>query len=309
MSTESTPPSSPTDEEHRYRSSKLKALLMRFPPLKRFSNFLGKSEPEDRQDLREVLETAHARDIIDDESFSIIAGTMSFADKSADDIQISRSKMDMINIEWSIETIIDFMIDTAHSRFPVYEGERDNIIGLLLAKDLLRNIIAPETDVKSILRPAHFVPETKRLNQLLKEFKETRSHLALVIDEYGSITGLVTMEDILEEIVGDIEDEYDEEAEQTIFPESDVAWRIMAFTAIDDFNEELHATIPEDEHDTIGGWLASELDHIPKRGDSYRYNDLRFYVLRADEKRALWLHVRRSPITTEIDTKKENDDK
>lgn len=304
MSTEPIPPS-PTGENN--KPSALKDLLRRFSPLKRFSNYLGKSEPEDRQDLREVLQTAHARDILDDESYSIIAGTMSFADKSADDIQISRSKMDLINIDWPIEEIIDFVIDTAHSRFPVYQGERDNIIGLLLAKDLLHIIVQADIDIKQLLRPAHFVPETKRLNQLLKEFKETRSHLALVIDEYGSITGLVTMEDILEEIVGDIEDEYDEEAEQTIFPESDVAWRIMALTHIDDFNETLNAQIPDDEHDTIGGWLASELDHIPKRGDHYKYNDLRFYVLRADEKRALWLHVRRSPVVA--DTKKDNGDK
>ncbi|AVL70415.1 magnesium/cobalt efflux protein [Oligella urethralis] len=296
MSTESLPPS-PTDDDN--RSSSLKGILKRISPLRRFSNYLGKAEPEDRQDLREVLQTAHARDILDDESYSIIAGTMSFADKTCDDIQISRSKMDLINIDWSIQEIIDFVIDTAHSRFPVYEGERDNIIGLLLAKDLLRIIIQPELDIKQLLRPAHFVPESKRLNQLLKEFKETRSHLALVIDEYGSITGLVTMEDILEEIVGDIEDEYDEESEQTIFPESDVAWRIMALTPIEDFNKIVGAHIPEDEHDTIGGWLASELDHIPKRGDSFNFEDLRFYVLRADEKRAQWIHVRRSPVAVE----------
>ncbi len=307
MSTEPNPPSPTTDEDH--RPSKLRGLLKRFPPFKRFTNYLGNAEPEDRQDLRDVIQNAHAKDILDDESYSIIAGTMSFADKSVDDIQISRSKMDMINIEWSIEEIVDFMIDTAHSRFPVYDSERDNIIGLLLAKDLLRKLVEPEVDIKSLLRPAHFVPETKRLNQLLKEFKETRSHLALAIDEYGSITGLVTMEDILEEIVGDIEDEYDNEVEQTIFPESDVAWRIMAFTPIEDFNKALNADIPEDEHDTIGGWLSSELDQIPKRGDSYKYADLRFYVLRADEKRAQWLHVRRSPISTDEKAKKENGSK
>lgn len=307
MSTEPNPPSPTTEEDQ--RPSRLRGLLKRFPPFQRFSNYLGNSEPEDRQELRDVIQSAHAKDILDDESYSIIAGTMSFADKSVDDIQISRSKMDMVNIEWSIEEIVDFMIDTAHSRFPVYEGERDNIIGLLLAKDLLRKLVDSEVNIKSLLRPAHFVPETKRLNQLLKEFKETRSHLALVIDEYGSITGLVTMEDILEEIVGDIEDEYDDEAEQTIFPESDVAWRVMAFTPIEDFNEALKANIPDDEHDTIGGWLSSELDQIPRRGDSYKYADLRFYVLRADEKRAQWLHVRRSPIVTDAESKKENGNK
>lgn len=291
MSKEST--SSTTDEEH--RSSKFKGILKRLTPLQRFSHYLGKAEPEDQQELREVIASAHAKEILDDEAFSIIAGTMSFADKTVDDIQISRSHVDAINIEWPIEEIIDFMIDTAHSRFPVYEGERDNIIGLLLAKDLLVKIIQPEVDVRSLIRPAHFVPETKRLNQLLKEFKETRNHFAMVIDEYGSITGLITMEDILEEIVGDIEDEYDEEAEQTIFPESDMAWRVMAFTQIDDLNEAINANIPDDEHDTIGGWLASELENIPKRGDSYKYEDLTFYVLRADEKRAQWLHIRRSP--------------
>lgn len=255
-------------------------------------------EPEDREDINELLNTAHARGILDQDTHKMVLGSISFTEKIASDIMVSRSKMDCVDIQQDIKELVPFIIETAHSRFPVYEEERDNIIGILLAKDLLRYVSNPEQNIRSLVRPAYFVPETKPLKNLLQEFKTTRNHLAIVVDEYGSITGLVTMEDILEQIVGEIEDEYDEEAEQTIFPESINSWRVMGVSTIKQLNETLQSHIPEDEYDTIGGWLASELDHIPKRGDSYAFEDLKFKVLRADEKRAQWIHIRRTPMPT-----------
>ncbi|NEN76422.1 CBS domain-containing protein [Pelistega sp. NLN82] len=252
-------------------------------------------EPEDREDINEILTSAHTRGIIDQDVYKMVLGSISFSEKIASDIMVSRSKMDCIDINQPIKELVPFIIETAHSRFPVYEDERDNIIGLLLAKDLLRYVVNPDLDIRSLIRPAYFVPETKPLNNLMQEFKTTRNHIALVVDEYGSLTGLVTMEDLLEQIVGEIEDEYDEEAEQTIFPESAHSWRVMGISMIRNLNEELKSHIPEDEHDTIGGWLASTLDHIPKRGDTYTFENLTFKVLRADEKRALWIHIRRTP--------------
>ena len=292
MSTDPYPSAAESDSKTATKTKFSDKLLGSFKQL-----FKGK-EPEDREDIHELLNTAHEREIIDDDVHAMVLGSISFSEKIVSDIMVSRSKMDMVDVDQPIPDLVAFIINTAHSRIPVYEEERDNVIGLLLAKDLLRHLTDPSITIKELIRPAYFVPETKDLNSLLKEFKKTRNHIAIVIDEYGSVTGLVTMEDVLEQIVGDIEDEYDEEAEQSVFPESETSWRVMGSTDICDFNQIIQSNIPEDEYDTIGGWLASELDHIPKRGDSYDFQDLRFKVLRANEKRALWIHVRRLPNTT-----------
>lgn len=289
MSTDPYPSAAESDSKTATKSSFSRSLM------ERLKHLMKGKEPEDREDIHELLNAAHEREIIDDDVHAMVLGSISFAEKIVSDIMVSRSKMDMVDVDQPIQELVNFIISTAHSRFPVYEGERDNVIGLLLAKDLLRHMIDPTITVRELVRPAYFVPETKDLNNLLQEFKKTRNHIAIVIDEYGSITGLATMEDVLEQIVGDIEDEYDEEAEQSVFPESDSSWRVMGSTDISNLNEIIASHIPEDEYDTIGGWLASELDHIPKRGDSYDYQDLRFKVLRANEKRALWIHIRRLP--------------
>lgn len=286
-------PSQATQDNKQAKHSFFHRLTQKFKGL-----FSLQHEPEDREDINELLNTAHARGIIDQDTHKMVLGSISFTEKIASDIMVSRSKMDCVDIQQPIQELVPFIIETAHSRFPVYEEERDNIIGILLAKDLLRYVTNPEQNIRSLVRPAYFVPETKPLKNLLQEFKTTRNHLAIVVDEYGSITGLVTMEDILEQIVGEIEDEYDEEAEQTIFPESASSWRVMGISTIKQLNEILQSHIPEDEYDTIGGWLAAELDHIPKRGDTYAFEDLKFKVLRADEKRAQWIHIRRTPIIT-----------
>ncbi|NLY63612.1 MAG: CBS domain-containing protein [Alcaligenaceae bacterium] len=283
-------PSSEADPESKSAKKNISRTL-----LQRLKSLLGQSEPEDREDIQEILSTAHEKEILDDDSYTMVLGSISFAEKSVSDIMVPRSRMDMLDASQTLQELLPMIIDTAHSRFPVYENERDNIIGILLAKDLLRLFSDQDLDYHKLIRPAYFVPETKKLNQLLADFKETRNHIAIVIDEYGSVTGLLTMEDLLEQIVGDIEDEYDEDAEQTIFPESDIAWRVMAITDIKDFNQTIHTNISDEEYDTIGGWLAAELDHIPQRGDVYDYDNLRFRVLRADARRALWLHVKRLP--------------
>jgi len=255
---------------------------------------LVRREPEDREGIKAVLEAAHDRSLIDSESYTMIKGALAVSEQTAGDIMVPRSRMDMLDIAQPLQALLPVVIETAHSRFPVYEGERENIIGILLAKDLLHCMLDPALDLRSLVRPAVFIPESKRLNVLLREFRSNRNHLAVLIDEHGGISGLVTMEDVLEQIVGAIEDEFDDDGEQTIFAEGEGVWRVMATTDIADFNAELHAQLPDDEYDTVGGWLAAELDRIPRRGDTAQHGDLRIEVLRADARRALWLRVRRA---------------
>jgi len=250
-------------------------------------------EPEDREGIKSVLEAAHDRELIDDQSYSMIRGALAVSEQTAGDIMVPRSRMDILDIAQPLPYLLSAVIEAAHSRFPVYEGDRDNIVGMLMAKDLLRCMVEPGLDVRSLVRPAVFIPESKRLNVLLHEFRRNRNHLAIVIDEHGGISGLVTMEDVLEQIVGAIEDEFDEDAEQTIFAEGSDVWRVLAATDIEQFNQALGADLPDDEYDTVGGWLGGALDRIPRRGDVHERNDLRIEVIRADARRALWLRVRR----------------
>lgn len=259
-------------------------------------------EPEDRDSIKAALDSAHERDLIDAESYSMIKGALDVSESTVSDIMVPRSRMDMLDIAQPLPYLLSAIIDAAHSRFPVYEDERENIIGILLAKDLLRCMLEPDLDLRSLVRPAVFIPESKRLNVLLREFRINRNHLAIVIDEHGGTSGLITMEDVLEQIVGDIEDEYDVDGEQTIFPESDASWRVTATTDIDHFNETLKAALPEDDYDTVGGWLAAELGRIPRRGDTVERDGLAIEVVRADARRALWLRVRRSIVTPPADT-------
>jgi len=252
-------------------------------------------EPEDREGIKSVLEAAHDRQLIDDQSYSMIRGALAVSEQTAGDIMVPRSRMDTLDIGQPLPYLLSSVIDAAHSRFPVHEGDRDNIVGILLAKDLLRCMVEPGLDLRALVRPAVFIPESKRLNVLLHEFRRNRNHLAIVIDEHGGISGLVTMEDVLEQIVGAIEDEYDEDAEQTIFPDGPDAWRVLATTDIARFNEAFGTALPDAEYDTVGGWLAGELGRIPRRGDVHEYAELHIEVVRADARRALWLKVRRGP--------------
>ena len=285
--------SQPTDTEPRPAKTASKSLLARLVSRIR-------PEPEDREDIRALLQGAHERQIIDDDSFAMIAGALDVANQTAGDIMVPRSKMDLLDIGKPLPELLPEIIETGHSRFPIYENDRDNIVGILLAKDLLLTITNPAIDLRPLIRPAVFIPESKRLNVLLHEFRNNRNHLAIVVNEHGGTAGLVTMEDVLEQIVGDIEDEFDEEAEKTIFQTGSNNWRAMGVTEIDVFNRAFNTTLPNDDYDTLGGWITAELGQIPKRGDTINREGLNITVVGADAKRVLWLNIQHdeNPILT-----------
>ena len=258
--------------------------------LARLAAFL-RPEPEDREDIKAVLEAAHDRQVLDGESYAMISGALEVANQTVADIMVPRSKMDMLDIGKPLAELLPEIIETGHSRFPIYETERDNIVGILLAKDLLLSLTNPSIDLRSLVRPAVFIPETKRLNVLLHDFRSSRNHLAIVINEHGGTSGLVTMEDVLEQIVGDIEDEYDEDAEKTIFQTGTNSWRAMGETEIEIFNRAFNTSLPNDDYDTLGGWFTSQLGRIPRRGDTLDFEGLNMTVVGADAKRVLWLHI------------------
>jgi magnesium and cobalt transporter len=244
-------------------------------------------EPENRAELLEILHDAHARNLIDADALSMIEGVFQVSDLSARDIMIPRSQMDMVDIAKPIEAWLPMVLETAHSRFPAVEGERDKVVGILLAKDLLRYYAEESFDVRDMLRPAVFIPESKRLNVLLRDFRANRNHMAIVVDEYGGVAGLLSIEDVLEQIVGDIEDEYDfDEAEDNILAIQAGAfgprWRVKALTEIEQFNTTLGTGFSDEDVDTIGGLVANHLGRVPRKGDAVDIDNLHFEVLRAD---------------------------
>ena len=257
-------------------------------------------EPENRGELLEILQDAHERNLIDADALSMIEGVFQVSDLSARDIMIPRSQMDMVDISKPIEEWLPMVLETAHSRFPAVEGERDNLVGILLAKDLLRYYAEESFDVRDMLRPAVFIPESKRLNVLLRDFRANRNHMAIVVDEYGGAAGLITIEDVLEQIVGDIEDEYDfDEEEDNILAIKDgthgAKWRVKALTEIAQFNETLEVEFPDEDVDTIGGLVANHLARVPRKGDVFDIEHLRFEVLRADARQVHVLLVEKLP--------------
>ena len=254
---------------------------------------LVRREPEDREGIMTVLDAARARNLIDSDSYSMLKGALAVSEQTVVDVMVPRARMDLLDVSESIADLLPDIIETAHSRFPVFEESRDNIIGIAMTKDLLRHLVDPSLTLRDLVRPAVFIPETKRLNVLLQEFRSNRNHIAVVIDEHGGITGLVTLEDVLEQIVGEIEDEYDVAGEQTIFSDGAQAWRVLATTEIQAFNTALNTKLPDGDYDTVGGWLAHALGRIPHRGDFCLHKDLRIEVMRADARRALWLRVKR----------------
>lgn len=254
---------------------------------------LVRREPEDREGIMAVLDAARARNLIDSDSYSMLKGALAVSEQTVVDVMVPRARMDLLDVSESIADLLPDIIETAHSRFPVFEESRDNIIGIAMTKDLLRHLVDPSLTLRDLVRPAVFIPETKRLNVLLQEFRSNRNHIAVVIDEHGGITGLVTLEDILEQIVGEIEDEYDVAGEQTVFSDGTQAWRVLATTEIQAFNTALNTKLPDGDYDTVGGWLAHALGRIPHRGDFCLHKDLRIEVMRADSRRALWLRVKR----------------
>lgn len=252
--------------------------------------------PDSKDELMETLAEAEDNDIIGAQSRAMLEGVIRMADMTAGDVMVAVSKIDLLNIDASADELMHQVIDTAHSRFPVYEGEKDNIIGILLAKDLLKLQRAPELNIRALLRSPVFVPESKGLNDLLREFKGNRNHLAIVIDEFGRLAGLITIEDVLEEIVGEIEDEFDVQDDQgDIFGLADQTYRISGDTAIErvneTFNVKLLETDSDNQFDTIGGLVAHELGRVPKRGEQAVLNGLSFTVLHTKGGAVKWFKV------------------
>jgi magnesium and cobalt transporter len=262
--------------------------------LERLSALLMR-EPGDRGELTQLLRSAYSRNLLDADALSIIEGALTVSEMAVRDIMVPRAQVDFIDIKEPVEKFVKQVIATAHSRFPVIDQNRDDVIGVLLAKDLLRFYAGEEEfNVREMLRPAVFVPEAKRLNVLLREFRASRNHMAIVIDEYGGVAGLVTIEDVLEQIVGDIEDEYDfDEASDNILPEPGGRHRVKALTQIADFNAAFGTQLSDEAADTIGGYLIKHLGRLPKRGESVVIEGLRFQVLRADSRRVYTLLVDR----------------
>ncbi|MBI4937258.1 MAG: CBS domain-containing protein [Nitrosomonadales bacterium] len=269
--------------------------------LERLSTMLLR-EPEDREQLIALLHSAYERSLLDADALSMMEGVIQVSERQVREIMIPRAQMDVIDISEPPEKFIPFVIETAHSRFPVIEGDKDNIIGILLAKDLLRYYAGEEFDVREMLRPAVFVPEAKRLNVLLRDFRANRNHIALVVDEYGGVCGMVTIEDVLEQIVGDIEDEYDfDEDEDNIISDGKGNWRVKATTEIGDFNETLGTAFSDEECDTVGGLVLKAAGRLPKRGERIAIGEFTFTVLRADSRRLHSLLAERKPIQQEAD--------
>ncbi|MCU0840363.1 MAG: CBS domain-containing protein [Thiobacillaceae bacterium] len=263
--------------------------------LERLTSWLSR-EPDNRDELLELLHAAYEKDLLDADALSMIEGVMQVSVLQVGQIMIPRSRMDVVDINEPPERLLSFVIETAHSRFPAVDGGRDDVVGILLAKDLLRLYTDRNVNLREMLRPAVFIPESKRLNVLLREFRLSRNHMAIVVDEYGGVAGLVTIEDVLEQIVGDIEDEHDAfEAETGILPDAEDSFRVKAQTRIDDFNLTVGAGFSDAEFDTVGGLVSHAFGRLPKRGEAVEIGEFRFQVLRADNRRLHTLRVTRLP--------------
>ncbi|MCW5660709.1 MAG: CBS domain-containing protein [Burkholderiaceae bacterium] len=254
--------------------------------------------PDTRAELIETLADAESRELIAPESRIMLEGVIRMADMIAGDVMVAAPRMDLLDIDAPYDELLEVVIETSHSRFPVYEGQRDNIIGILLAKDLLKLQRAPELNLRTLLRPAVFVPESKNLNELLRDFRSNRNHLAIVIDEFGNTAGLITIEDVLEEIVGEIEDEFDEiQGDQGIYTLADGSQRIAGDADISAVNSVLGVQLPDEAFDTIGGLVAHEHGRVPRRGETVEVGGLAFTVMLTRGGAVRWFKV--SPVHRE----------
>jgi magnesium and cobalt transporter len=250
--------------------------------------------PDSKDELISSLAEAEHRELIEPESRKMLEGVLRMADLTAGDAMVAAPRMDLLDIDAPYDKLLNGVIDTAHSRFPVYEDRRDNIIGILMAKDLLKFQRSPDLNLRTLLRPAVFVPESKGLNELLRDFRSNRNHLAIVIDEFGNTAGLITIEDVLEEIVGEIEDEFDDkDGESDIYTLADGSQRVAGDTAISDVNQAFDATLSEDAFDTIGGLVAHELGRVPRRGEAVEVGGLVFSVMLTRGGAVRWFKVTR----------------
>ena len=251
--------------------------------------------PDSKDELIETLAEAEQRELIEPQSRAMLEGVLRMADMVAGDVMVAAPRMDLLDIDAPYDELLALVIETGHSRFPVTEGGRDNIIGILMAKDLLKLQRAPELNLRTLLRPAVFVPESKGLNELLRDFRSHRNHLAIVIDEFGTTAGLITIEDVLEEIVGEIEDEFDDaDAASGVYTLADGSHRVAGDADISVVNQAFALNFPEDAFDTIGGLIAHELGHVPRRGESVALSGLHFTVMLTRGGAVRWFRVRRA---------------
>ncbi|MGB0956652.1 MAG: HlyC/CorC family transporter [Panacagrimonas sp.] len=253
--------------------------------------------PRDRRELLAVLHQARSENLIDAEALAMFEGILETEETQVRDIMIPRGQMVIVEAARQLDALTEIVVDSGHSRFPVIGDSRDEVIGILLAKDLLRLQHRPEAsfELSRWLRPVQFVPESKRVNILLKDFKRTRSHMAMVVDEYGGVAGLVTIEDVLEQIVGEIDDEHDEAEGAHILKQDERRFLVAALTPLEEFNQYFGVDISTEEFDTIGGFVAHGFGHMPKRGESFKFEKFNFIVQRADNRRVHALQVTISP--------------
>jgi len=261
--------------------------------LKRLTQGLA-PEPQDRQELLAVLHDAGERGLVDSDALSMIEGVLEVSDLQVRDIMVPRAQMVFIRRDERAGSILPVVVESGHSRFPVKDEDRDDIVGILLAKDLLRLTVEKRErfDIREFMRPALFVPESKRLNVLLREFRRNRNHMAIVVDEYGGVSGLVTIEDVIEQIIGEIDDEFDVEDDQNIRRDAERQFTVRGVTRIAEFNEYFGALLSEEEgFDTVAGLVMKQLGHLPRRGESATIDGFEFRVLRADRRRIEALRV------------------
>jgi len=262
--------------------------------LEKIGNFF-QGEPKNQDELLTIIDDAKQREIIDQKTKDMIKGVLDVSKLRVRDIMIPRSQMITLGLEQSVEEFLPLLIETAHSRFPVITENKDHIVGLLLAKDLLKFGFKQKSNdfkIEDVLREAVVVPESKRLDTLLKEFRSQRYHMAIVVDEYGGVSGLVTIEDILEVIVGEIEDEFDAEDEDEIRQIGKKTYMVNALTSIEDFNDYFSSKYKTEEQDTIGGLITHQLGHLPSRGESVNIQGYKFKITNADSRRLVQLQVR-----------------
>ena len=251
-------------------------------------------EPKTRAELLNLLRDAQQRDLLDMDALAMIEGVMHVSEQQVRDVMIPRSQMVVVERDWSLERLLAEVIESGHSRFPVIGESRDDVVGILIVKDLLRYFAQGSGSFRltDVLRPAKFIPESKRLNMLLREFRSTRLHMAIVVDEYGGVAGLVTIEDVLEEIVGEIDDEYDiEQPPEFIRQQGERQFMIQALTPVEEFNTHFGTRFSDEKADTIGGLVMMELGHLPKRGEVAEIDGYPFRVVRADNRRVHLLEL------------------
>jgi len=262
-------------------------------------------DPRDREELLEILRDSEKRALLDADSLGMIEGVLQVSEMQVRDIMIPRSQMSVLSRGQTRDEMLSIIVESGHSRFPVIGDSRDEVQGILLAKDMLRFSLGDSTDnfsIREILRSPVFVPESKRLNVLLKDFRSSQNHLAIVVDEYGGVAGMVTIEDVLEQIVGEIEDEHDIDEGKYILEHDDNHYIVKALTDIEEFNDFFKTRFSTDEFDTIGGLVLSRLGHMPKRDEMVSIDGLSFRILRSDNRRIYLFEVIRDEVSDEVDT-------